>query len=746
MDGDPPCGVSFAAGNVYIGDFGVVRKLQPKTGRLTTPAGDGASLVPGDGGPATGARLWGTCDATVDPHTGNLVIADTQDDQVRVVAASTGTFFGQAMTAGDIYTIAGDGTTNALGRPTGVVVDSAGNVLIADTTGFDIRVVAAHTGTFYRQAMTAGDIYTVAGDGYNGFSGDGGLATKAQLGFPSGIAVDHAGNLVIADSGNDRIRVVAERKGTFYGQAMLIGHIYTVAGDGSYGYSGDGGPATSAELNLNFNYPGVAVGSDGNLLIGDSGNNRIRLVAVRTGTFYGQPMTAGDIYTVAGNGTQGFSGDGGPATSAELNSPGNAVADSGGNMVIADSGNYRVRVVAASTGTFYGRAMTAGNIYTVAGDGNPPMCCNGVLGPAAEFQQMLAVAADQAGDVAADVGGVVALVPGETGTLYGRPMTAGDTYTVAGGGTGSSIGGGLATHAELRGAYGVALDSARNLIISEMNVNRIVVVAAITGTFYGQSMTAGHIYDIAGDGHGGFSGDGGPATSAELKQPQGVAVDSAGNVLIDDRLNNRIRVAAASTGTFYGQPMTAGDIYTIAGDGHAGFSGDGGPATSAELNYPDKVVADGAGNLVIADSNNGRIRVVAGSTGTFYGQPMTVGDIYTVAGNGTQGFSGDGGPATGAELGSPEALTIDGNGNLVIADTFNQRIRVVAASPGTFYGQPMTVGDIYTVAGNGTRGFSGDGGPATSAEFNYPVDVAMTGAGNLLIADNQNERVRQVTG
>jgi hypothetical protein len=158
------------------------------------------------------------------------------------------------------------------------------------------------------------------------------------------------------------------------------------------------------------------------------------------------------------------------------------------------------------------------------------------------------------------------------------------------------------------------------------------------------------------------------------------------------------------------------------------------------------VAVDGAGNLVIADTGNGRVRVVAARTGSFYGQAMTAGDIYTVAGNGHKGFSGDGGPATRAAFYTPSWVAVDGAGNLVIADTGNQRVRVVAAATGTFYGQPMTAGDIYTVAGDGTPGFSGDGGPATSAELWDPSWVAVDGAGNLLINDGGNGRIREVTG
>jgi hypothetical protein len=193
--------------------------------------------------------------------------------------------------------------------------------------------------------------------------------------------------------------------------------------------------------------------------------------------------------------------------------------------------------------------------------------------------------------------------------------------------------------------------------------------------------------------------------------------------------------------------MTAGDIYTVAGDGTQGFSGDGGPATKAELWVAYGVAVDGAGNLVIADTGNNRVRVVAARTGTFYGKAMTAGDIYTVAGNGTAGTSGDGGPATKAELGGVAGVTVDGAGNVVISDqsgSLSQRVRVVAARTGSFYGQAMTAHDIYTVAG-GVGGFSGDGGPATAAGLAFPLGLAVNGAGNLLIADSGNDRIRMVT-
>ena len=215
----------------------------------------------------------------------------------------------------------------------------------------------------------------------------------------------------------------------------------------------------------------------------------------------------------------------------------------------------------------------------------------------------------------------------------------------------------------------------------------------------------------------GFSGDGGPATSAELNDPAGVAVDGAGNLVIADTGNERVRVVAASTGTFYGRAMTAGDIYTVAGDGTVGFSGDGGPATSAELDVPAGVAVDGAGNLVIADTGN---QPGAGGGGQ-HRHVLRAGDDRR--GHLHRGRRRHGGvlrrwrPGHQRRARRPGGVAVDGAGNLVIADTGNSRVRVVAASTGTFYGQAMTAGDIYTVAGDGTRGFSGDGGPATSAEL-----------------------------
>ncbi len=251
------------------------------------------------------------------------------------------------------------------------------------------------------------------------------------------------------------------------------------------------------------------------------------------------------------------------------------------------------------------------------------------------------------------------------------------------------------------------------------------VVAAATGTSFGRVMAKGDIYTIAGDGSFGFSGDGGLGTRARLSGPQDAVADGSGNAVIADTFNNRVRVVAARTGKYYGQAMTAGHIYTVAGTGKPGSSGDGGPAARARLDAPEGVAVDGAGNLVIADGGNNRVRVVAARTGKFYGVAMKAGNIYAVAGNGIAGFSGNGGPATSAELDWPQSVAVDAAGNLVTGEQFDSRVRVVAARTGKFYGQAMTAGHIYTVAGDGTPGFSGDGGPATRAKIFFAASVAI---------------------
>lgn len=574
----------------------------------------------------------------------------------------------------------GPATSAELYNPAGIAVDAAANVYISDNYS---RI----------REVSNGVIATVAGGGTQ--LGDNGPATSALLNYPGAVAVDSVGNLYIAELGSNRVRKVSN------------GVITTVAGNGTQGFSGDNGPATSAQLSEPAD---VAVDSAGNLYIDDFFNIRIRKVS------------NGVITTVAGNGTKGFSGDNGPATAAQLSGTAGIAVDSSGNVYISD--NNRIRKIsngvittvagggtqlsdnapATSAGLYpAGVAVdSAGHVYIADGTNRIRKVSNGVIttvagngiasfsgdnGPAtrAQLNQVPAVAVDSAGNLyIADLNNRI------------RRVSNGVISTVAGGGP--SLGdNGPATSGELYNPDGVALDSAGNLYIADNFNSRI------------RKVSNGVITTVAGNGVYGFSGDNGPATSAQVYNPFAVAVDSGGILYIADRSNHRIR------------KVSNGVITTVAGNGTPGFSGDNGPATSAQLNGPQGITVDSDGNLYIADTDNSRIRKVSN------------GVITTVAGNGPPGFSGDNGPATGAQLKNPGCIAVDSAANLYIADTGNSRIRKVSN------------GVISTVAGNGAFGFSGDNGPATSARLNSPGGIAVGSGGILYIADTDNYRVRLLT-
>ncbi len=537
----------------------------------------------------------------------------------------------------------GPAAAAALFNPGAVTVDAVGNLYIADSNGGRVRRVDP-----------IGVITTVAGTGEFGFSGDGGPAAAANLAYPQGVAVDRAGNLYIADYFNDRVRRVDPS-----------GLISTVAGNGDPGYSGDGGPAAVAALRGPL---GVTVDEAGDLYIADTYNNRIRRVD-----------PDGVITTVAGNGDNGFSGDGGPAAAATLAYPQGVTVDASGNLYIADTDNNRIR-----------RVDPDGVVTTVAGNGETGFSGDGGLATDASLGLPTDVAVDASGDLyivgsnlhvrRVDRSGVITTVAGNGGYLF-----SGD--------------GGPAIEAAID-AHGAALDGAGNLYIADLGNNRIRRVD-----------TDNVITTVAGTGQVLLGGDGGPAAAAALDFPQGLAVDEVGNLYIADTIGDRIRRVDPN-----------GVISTVAGTGEYGFSGDGGLAAAAFLHSPAGVTLDGEGSLYIADEGNHRIRRV---------DPDGV--ISTVAGTGEDGFSGDGGPATDAALFNPEGVAVDATGNLYIADSFNHRIRRVDPD-----------GVISTVAGNGDKGFSGDGGPATAASLSFPRDVAVDASGNLYIADTANNRVRRV--
>jgi uncharacterized protein (TIGR03437 family) len=387
-------------------------------------------------------------------------------------------------------------------------------------------------------------ISTIAGDGQAGYI-DGAVSTDTQLNLPANIAVTSSGTVYIADSGNHRVRMLSG------------GNVTTVAGDGTANYSGDGAAATAAELR---SPSAVAVDSSGNIYISDTGNNVIRKIT-----------SGGTISTFAGNNGfgAGFSGDGGPAAAAQLSGPVGIALDSAGNLYIADSGNNCIRKVTASTGII---------------------------------------------------------------------------STVVGGGIGLSAG-------TLNGPVGLALDSAGDIFIADLKNKRIA-----------KYIPGGNppVKNFAGNGANGFAGDGGQANSFStmLNNAQGVAVDAAGNVYIADTVNSRIR-----------KVDTNNVINTIAGTGRQGYSGDGGPATSAQLYSPTGVVVDKSGNIYVADTHNQVIRLLTPSlpaissggvgNGASFRPPLSPGALATVVGTGF-------GTATGSLPANPNLPTSSGGVSVTV--------------------------------------------------------------------------------
>ncbi len=586
-----PQGVAVdSSGAVFVADTGgnQIRKFTVG-GTIAAFAGTGTSGNAGDGAAATSATLAAPTGVAVD-SSGNVYIADKSNNRIRKVSSGTITAFAGTGTAGGT----GDGgaaTSALLNLPQKVAVDSAGtNVYIADTGSNRVRKV------------NGGTITAFAGTGTAGNTGDTGTATLANMNSPTGLAVDSAGVVYIADRDNKNVRQVS------------AGTITHVAGTSSLGYTGYGYPAATSSMR----FPnGLAVDSAGGIIIADYGiDNRVRKITTDTPKL---------LITFAGNGTATSTGDGGPAATAEMVNPYHLAVDSSGNVYIADAGaapdGNRIRKYLVATGT----------VATIAGTGASGSAGDGGAALSATLSGPKGIAVDASGNVFVGdtVNNRIREIQASTSNIV---LVAGGSVTTAG----FAGDGGSATAAAVRmsSPLGVTVDASNNIYFADKTNERIR-----------KFTVGGTISTVVGNGTGGFNGDGTPATSFEVFNPDGLGVDSAGNVFIADRDNNRIRKYTVGTNT----------LSTLVGTGTCSSTGDGGAATSATICTPEDVVVDGS-NYYLTDTNANKIRKVTGTT------------ISLVVGTGTSGFTGDGGRALDATLSLPQGLAEIAGSHLYLTD------------------------------------------------------------------------------
>jgi len=755
---------------------------------INTIAGGGT--LPPFSTPATGnyADIPGPTAVVTDAQ-GNLYVVSPSANQVYEVDP-TGTtlsvFAGLGWPAEDPQQYKGLAVNGNLNNPEGLAIDSVGNIYIADTQAYLIREVE-----------TNGNIITIAGSGHycsappNG-CGDNGPSTgpNALLGAPVGVGTDANGNVYIADTGSNEIRVVNMQLSaiTVYGVKVNPGDIARVAGNGimctnpAAGQCGDGKKGTSASLN---GPQGVAIDKLGNMFIADSGDHRVRAM-----------IPSGTIVAYAGTGTPCTSsncgnGGSGSALNAQLSNPWQLYVDAHDNLYIADSPTNQIREVTPG-----GNPPTTAAISTVAGNGfacsttyvTTTFCGDTGGATAAQLNAPRGVFLDSTGDMyIADSG------TQRVRKVSGSGASKGDINTYAGGG----LSDGPASAAIFAANRDVAVDNAGNVYVADTANNRI------------RKISGGNVSTVAGNGIGNYYGNGKPALTANFNQPWGLTVDSFGNIYIADTGNLVIRVVNTQSSplSLYGGQLVIqpGFIATVAGMNAKACTtpvpgcGDGGLATSATFGEPAQVALDSAGNIFVADAGQfaNRIREVNINTGI----------ISTVAGTGIAcadtavGACGDYGPASAALLNGPHSIAVDSAENIYIADTLDNRIRVVNSAGdiepfgfnGLFnsfgpdyvtalqsgYTEPFYVAldardnvfisgsSIYymiqridastspivnpvdSIAGRNKNdpkyfGFNGDGGPANGAWLDNFAAV-VDSSENLYIADGGNNRVREVS-
>ncbi len=669
----------FAA--VLLGWVAVLMPAFAQTYVVTTIGGRGKLPYGGDGRNAATVDLFNpgrlAYDGSPSP---NLYFAESYYNRVFRVAAngtlSTAAGNGQTGFSGD----KGPATAAALEGLAGIAVDGAGNLYV----GASGRIC---------KVTTDGKIQVIAGTGDHGYSGDGKAALSANFETPVAIALNSSGTVIyFSDEAHNVVRKIG-----------ADGLITTVAGTGSPGYSNDGQPGNTAQLN---GPEGLAVDGNGNLYIADRYNNRVRKV-----------RPDGTIVTFAGTGEAGTSGDGVPPTLGRISQPTDVVVDPDNNVFIADS-TYGLIKMVDQTG-----------MYNLSGKMDSVECLAynpaGWLAASDFLQHAIFRVSGQDGSISRLVGTIRTAAIGDNGPASGAAFLypfgvsvdgKGNVYvadygdqrvrrigtdltitTVAGTGVfGASADGVRANAAQVEQPGGIAADASGNVYFT--NACRIRVIRS-----------DGIIDTVAGSGSVcGYAGDNVLSSTAQLYFPLGLAVDGAHNFLyISDSYNNRIRRVN----------LTSSIITTLAGSGQAGYAGNGTDALSASMNMPMGIAADSKGNVYFADEYNHRVRKIG-----------TDGKIYDVAGTGKAGNDGDGGPATAATVAWPTGLAVDPADNLYVASS--GYIRRISAMDGR----------IVTIAGGGERGFSGDGDLATLAGMN-PWYLAVDDSGRIYFSDVGNLRI-----
>jgi hypothetical protein len=645
----------------------------------------------------------------------------------------------------------------------------------------------------------------VAGDGGYGAPVEGSVATATTVGPADGVAVDSSGDMAILAE-DQRVLFVPAISGTYFNIAMSAGDIYNLSSivaaqaialspQGNLAYSYDGvigfvsiATATRTVLSVtgSINNQAVAVDAAGDIAFFGPDGDEVELAPASStgaytgssakGSYFGISMpTAGTGYALVDecddDNCGANPGNGGYAPDATLASPWVLAFDTQGDLTIGDGGDYGLRFLPAADGTYYGQSMFVSDIYTIGGAGAGAVANGATATNTAFVPTGVGVAAN--GDVLADAG--------LKGLL--RVSKASDAIeTVAGNGSYGYDGDGIeGATAQFGGVDWVTSDAGGDVAILESADSRVRFIPALSGTYFGQSMTGGDIYTVAGDGTPlsmGSSGIGGPATAAKFDTFQlggGITLDANGDLAIADPGNDRICFVPAQSGEYYGQAMSAGDVYTVGGSldgtdavfdaaGNMFVADDSVQELAAGASTPTTlpgstgveahdIAVDAQDDVAVTAFNRDTVMLIPAQSGAYFGQPaLSAHTATTIAGNGTEGYSGDGAAATSAELDTPVGLAFDAAGDLAIAQEGGEQpprhhhdaVRFLPRASGSFYGQSMSVGDIYTIAGDGTSGFLGDGGPGTAAELAAPSSVAAMPGEDVLIADQGNNRVREV--